>query len=283
MLATIYSRFSSAEQAKGSSIARQLAVCHGLATQNGWTVANEIREEGKSAFSGANRSEGGKLFEFERSVEAGQYAAGHVLVVEHLDRITRQGWEQVLPFLQKLTSNGVTVATVDGGRIYNAGERVEMVPVIEAILKSELARGESENKSVRVRAAWQKKRDDANAGERKAITATTPAWISVDPQTREMQLIPERVEVLKRIFKVTSDGYGAPAVAKQLNESSTPSWSKGGGFHWDASYISKILTNRTVLGEFRPQRATKDATGKRTNIATGDVIADFYPQAIDAQ
>ncbi|QUM73676.1 recombinase family protein [Sphingopyxis granuli] len=107
MLATIYARFSSAEQAKGTSIARQLELCTAFAKQHGWQVSDTLKEEGKSGYSGANRSPGGKLYEFEQAVERGQYINGHALIVEHLDRITRQGWEQVLPFLQKLTANGV--------------------------------------------------------------------------------------------------------------------------------------------------------------------------------
>lgn len=282
MLATIYARFSSAEQAKGTSIARQLELCTAFAKQHGWQVSDILKEQGKSAYSGANRSEGGLLYEFEQAVERGQYGNGHVLIVEHLDRITRQGWEQVLPFLQALTSNGVTVATVDSSRIYEAGQRVEMVPVIEAILKSEIARGESENKSVRVREAWKNKREGAVAGSRKAITRSVPAWIDVDPVSREMSLNLERVAILHRIFQLTTDGNGAPRVAATLNNEAIPSWKAGGGFKWDASYISKIITSRAVLGEFQPQRATKDAQGKRVNQPTGDVIADYYPQAIDA-
>lgn len=282
MLATIYARFSSAEQAKGTSIARQLELCTAFAKQHGWQVSDTLKEEGKSGYSGANRSPGGKLYEFEQAVERGQYINGHALIVEHLDRITRQGWEQVLPFLQKLTANGVTVATVDANRIYEAGQRVEMVPVIEAILKSEIARGESENKSKRVREAWKNKRDGAIAGSRKAITRSVPAWIDVDPITREMSLNPGRVVILQRIFQMTINGYGAPKVATQLNDDGVASWKAGGGFKWDASYISKILTNKTVLGEFQPKRATKDTRGKRVNESTGDIIPDYYPQAIDA-
>nr|WP_275664293.1 recombinase family protein [Vibrio brasiliensis] len=88
-------------------------------------------------------------------------------------------------------------------------------------------------------------------------------------------MIPERVELLKRIFQMTIDGLGAIAIHKQLNHEGIKPWgrSKTG---WHTTYIKKILRARTVLGEYQP---FKTENGKR--IEDGEPIQGYYPSAID--
>lgn len=283
--ATIYARFSNAEQGRGHSLDRQLTLCEEMASRHGWLTepTRILRDEGKSAFSGTNRKPGGALYDFEQEVDQGRYLNGHVLIVEHLDRISRQGYDEVLPFLNKLTQAGVTVATVDGDRIYAAFERVPLGPVIEAVVKSELAREESEKKAIRLAAAWQKKVETAqqNDGSHIAITSTVPAWLNVDPKTKRMTLNEDRVRVLREIFQLTIDGYGTPAIAQQLNARGEPVWkhrnvkSKNG---WTVGYLTKIVLNRAVLGEYQP---TKKPRGVSNGTPRGTPILNYYPQAID--
>ena len=100
--ATIYARFSNQEQSQGSSKTRQLKVCREfLSDRPEWEISEDriLIDQGLSAFSGANRQPGGQLYEFEQQAEAGLFKAGHVLVVEHIDRISRQGHDEVLPLV----------------------------------------------------------------------------------------------------------------------------------------------------------------------------------------
>lgn len=286
MSSTIYVRFSNQEQARGNSRERQLRLCQEMIARHGWShdPADLIVDEGKSAFVGTNRMEGGALWAFEAKAAAGHFRNGHVLVVENLDRISRQGYEAILPFLQSLTSNGVTVAIVDGDRIYRAYERIEMLPVMEAVLKAEMAREESEKKSRRLRAAQAKKvekaQDYAAKGLHIATTKTVPAWIAVDPQTYEMTLIEARVTVLREIFRLTINGYGTPAIAKRLNERGEPVWSNRGiqsNNGWTVGYLTKLVTNRAVLGESAPMNKPRHGKVTSKNIT----ILNRYPQAID--
>jgi len=289
--ATIYARFSNAEQAQGSSKARQLTLCRDMVARHGWDISpdRELVDEGLSAYSGANRAAGGHLFTFEQRVEAGLYRNGHVLVVENLDRISRQGYDAILPFLQKLTSQGVTVATVDGDRVYAAFERVSMTSVIEAVVKSELSREESEKKSRRLKAAQNKRVSEAqaNAGKYISHTATVPAWINVEriskPTERpvyRMTLNEKRIAVLCEIFQLTIDGFGTPAIAKILNGRGEPVWTHlnvKSANGWTVGYLTKIVLNRAVLGEYNPMNRPR--TGPATS---KDVkILNHFPQAID--
>lgn len=289
--ATIYARFSNAEQALGNSKARQLLLCREMIARRGWqgSPTRELVDEGLSAYSGANRSIGGLLFAFEQEAEAGLYRNGHVLVVENLDRISRQGYDAILPFLQKLTSQGVTVATVDGDRVYPAYERVSMTSVIEAVVKSELSREESEKKSKRLKAAHLKKVEEAQAtaGQNISYTAVVPAWLNTERLTKatdrpvyRMTLNESRVAVLREIFQLTIDGYGTPAIAKILNERGEPVWGYRGqksNHGWTVGYLTKLVLNRAVMGEYIPMNRPR--SGAMT--AKGMVVLNHYPQAID--
>ena len=119
MDAVIYIRWSSAEQAKGSSLERQRDDCNRHAARNGWTVVGEIVDDGVSAFRGRNASEGG-LSRFVADVEAGRWPSGVVLLVEKLDRLSRQQAKTVFAWLMRITELGVVVCTVDGDRRYDA-------------------------------------------------------------------------------------------------------------------------------------------------------------------
>lgn len=279
--ATLYARYSSLEQAKGNSLQRQFEIGREFALRNGWvhTPEREIADEARSAFHGANRSEGSGLYEFERQAEQGLFANGHVLVVEHLDRITRKGWEDAYDFVKRLTGFGVTVATVDGGRIFNPHERVPMGVIMEIIVKSELAWEESEKKSKRQLASWKAKVERAQAGDRTAITRLTPAWIEVD-EKRQFVLNDYRVNVLKEIYEWSVAGMGTPAIARRLNERGEPTWGmkKAKANSWQIGYLTRLLTNRAVLGEYQPMRRSRSASFATIK---GSVIPNYYPQAID--
>lgn len=290
--ATIYARFSNQEQSQGNGKDRQLTLCREMIARHKWqgSTDREKIDEGVSAYSGANRAPGGLLHQFEQEAEIGLYRDGHVLVTENLDRISRQGYDAVLPFLQRLTSQGVTVATVDGDRVYPAYERVTMASVIEAVVKSELSREESEKKSRRLRAAQNKRVSaaQANAGEMLSHTASLPAWITAtrisplaDRPLYRMGLNEKRAALVREIFQLTIDGYGTPAIARMLNERNEPVWSnlgKKSKHGWTVGYLTKIVMNRAVIGEYHPKNSPR--YGKETS--KGIAILNHFPAAVDA-
>lgn len=291
--ATIYARFSNQEQAQGSSKARQLKLCRELIAEKQWSISDDriLFDEGLSAFSGANRAPGGKLHDFERRAEAGEFKGGHVLVVEHIDRISRQGYDEVLPFVKKMTEAGVTVAVASGRRIYNAYERVTLGAVIEAVVAAELAREESDNKSKRLKAAQNERvyaaQQSAANGEHLSKTKTVPGWIDVerisksnDKPLYRMSLNEHRVTILREIFQMTIDGYGTPAIAKILNGRGEPVWNhldRKSNNGWTVGYLTKLVLNRAVMGEYHPMNRPR--AGKETS--KGIAVLNHFPQAID--
>jgi DNA invertase Pin-like site-specific DNA recombinase len=86
-----YTRFSTPEQAKGDSATRQALAAQRWAEQHEVELDTELtfRDEGVSAFEGMN-AERGALGEFLRAVERGDVPKNSWLLVESLDRISRQ-------------------------------------------------------------------------------------------------------------------------------------------------------------------------------------------------
>lgn len=275
MIAYIYARFSTLEQAKGSSLERQIADCRALCEKHQWqwSLDREIKDEGRSAFDGTNRAEGSALAHFEQDALNDRLLPNTVLVVERLDRISRQSAVEVWNFVSRLTEHGVAIATVDGDRLYQRNS-LEFMSLIELILKAQVAHEESEKKSHRLSAAWAQKRDRAASGDKRAITRQCPAWIGVDDETGEYVLRDDRAAIIRRIFSLSTSGQGRYLIARTFNKEGMPTWGRGNG--WHASYIQKILTSRATVGEFQPHRKSG---GKR--IVEGEPLPHFYPAVID--
>lgn len=280
--AYIYARFSSIEQAKGHSLERQLTGARSLIERNGWLYSpeREMVDEGRSAFHGTNRAEGSALFDFEQKVREGHFANGAVLVVESLDRLTRQGHEETYDLLRLFTRNGVTVATFQDGQIYQTGQRLDLASIITVIVKGELSREEIEKRQQRILAVWDKKIQTIQDGDRKAVTSMVPAWLAVDPDTKLMSIDPYRGALLNQIYDWYIEGRGMVWIVKELNRRDEPTWSmknnrvsKG----WNSSSLHKMLTFRAVLGEYEPKARLR---GQQVGESKGFVIPDYYPQAI---
>jgi DNA invertase Pin-like site-specific DNA recombinase len=283
--AFIYARFSALEQGRGKSLVRQFETGRTYAEKKGWLLDpdREISDKGRSAFHGANRAEGGALYEFERQVEKGFYRNGAVFICEHFDRISRQGWEEVHAFLKLCVENGVSVATIDADRYYPAGQRIDGGTIMELVFKSEGAREESNKKSKRGLFNWSEKVKAIEAGDRKTKIGLPPGWMDRDPSTNIAMLNPHRTAVLQEIFDLYVEGHGLPSIVAKLNARKEPSWAVGGkdkGNGWNTAYLHKLLTNRAVLGEYVPMSRTHSGINE---VSKGLRIADHYPQAISAE
>jgi DNA invertase Pin-like site-specific DNA recombinase len=105
-----YIRFSRPEQLKGDPLRRQLEGSQQWADELGLPLDTQLRDLGLSAYSGANR-EKGALGKFLALVDRVEIARGSVLIIESLDRLSR---EVVLDALQQFTAliqAGIVIAT----------------------------------------------------------------------------------------------------------------------------------------------------------------------------
>ena len=272
MHAITYVRYSTLEQSKGHSLQRQRTDCAAFIARRGWSYSGEeVRDEGLSAYSGANVDKGA-LGDFLARVKSGEYAPGHVLVVERLDRLSRREPEDVWLLLRDMTQNGMSVATVDGDQLYEAGKSLDMAAILTLVIKGFVSNEESVKKSQRVAAAFAAKRVKLASGH--VMTAMVPGWLRKDGD--KIVTRPERVAVVQRMFALADMGMGREAIARRLNEENVPVWGRATG--WYTSLIKQILTNPAVVGECQPH--TKTGHTKRRPV--GEPIKGYFPAIVDA-
>lgn len=274
-LAFSYVRFSTPEQQKGDSLRRQLVMAEDYADRHGLDLDRTLtfRDLGVSAFRGAN-AEVGRLAEFLESIRAGLVPVGSYLLVESLDRISRQSARRAMRMLEEICDAGVKLVTLSDNRVYTK-ENLDNDPtsLLMSLLTFIRANEESSTKSRRLSAAWANKR--SNAKDR-PITSRCPAWLILD--AGRFKVIPEHGAVVRRIFKLARGGAGQHRITQLLNEERVPTF--GRAKFWQRSYVVKILSNSAVTGTLTPHRI-EYRDGKKTRVPL-DPIPNYYPQIITA-
>jgi DNA invertase Pin-like site-specific DNA recombinase len=274
-----YIRFSTPEQARGDSLRRQLEAAKDWCAQRGLILDDKLRDLGRSAYKGSH-AQFGALRDFLALVEAGEIERGSFLIVESLDRLSREAVLDALPRLLDLIAAGITVVTLADGQEYSDGRlRADPSPLIMSLLIMMRAHEESRTKGMRVGKAWSEKRRLATETGQ-AMTAICPGWIRLvgGPKRGSYELIPERAAIVQRIFRETIDGHGRRAIARSLNTEGVPTWGVGRkrGALWHDSYVQKILRNPACYGAYEPLSKLAGGDG------SGNVRIDgYFPAAIE--
>ena len=270
-LAFSYIRMSTELQLKGDSLRRQTELSERYAEENDLELVRDfnLQDIGVSAFKGAN-IERGALGRFLEAVERGAVPRGSYLLVESLDRLSRQNLNISLKLFLGITQSGVNLVTLADNHLYQEGQ-TDLQQLIYSIVVMARANEESETKSKRIAAAWKNKRDCI---DRHVMTKTCPAWMRVNDNRTGFDVTPNRADVVQRIFQAAANGQGSGLITRLLNQDGVPAFGRSDG--WLESYVTKILKNRAVLGEFQPHQRVD---GKR--VPAGNVIPNYYPKIIE--
>ncbi|PTW49198.1 DNA invertase Pin-like site-specific DNA recombinase [Sphingomonas faeni] len=274
MNVTTYYRFSKHEQAEGTSIQRQREDCTEYAARNGWIITEELIDEARSAFTGANREIGSALYGFEEEVRLG-LRHGSILLVERVDRLSREGYDETSDFVKLCMRNGVTIAVVDGSEYYEAGTRLDVLQVIKLLIKAEVAHEESVKKSQRGKRRYDLDRATARATGA-AMGKNLPGWLEVGPDGKA-RVRGDRDAVVRRVFQLADDGVGSLQIVQTVNREFEP-WQPLNGSKaakWNRSRITRLLSDRQVTGEYQPR---SKVNGK--SVANGDPWPDHLPRII---
>lgn len=268
-----YIRFSTPDQARGDSLRRQSAAAASWCAERGLELDDTLRDLGVSAYRGTNRTMGA-LKHFLELVESGNIERGSYLIVESLDRLSREVVLDAAARLFDLIRAGVRVVTLSDGQEYSDERlRNDWTPLIVSIAVMARAHEESKVKGERVGAAWAIKKQAAR-DERRPLTKRCPEWLVLEHGAYVER--PERVAIIRRIFRETIQGAGRREIVKRLNEEGIPAFRGRNG--WHTSSIAKVLQARTVLGEYQPHSGTHRSKNRQ---ADGEPITGYYPAVID--
>jgi len=259
-MAISYVRWSTPQQLLGDSKRRQVEKTEKFCKENNLVLDKQLIDSGLSAYSGKHRREGSALSSFLKELEARKIPKGAVLIVESLDRLTRENIPVAMELFLGIIRMGVDIVTLIDKQWYSQETIGEVQNLLVSIIALWRAHEDSRHKADRVGEAWNDKRNQAIASN-VPMTAVCPGWLKLRKDGKGYEPIPERAKKVRLIFWLTLRGWGSERIAKLFNRHKLPSWGVGkkAAQGWHVSYIKKILSNRAVLGEFLPH-TTKAAT-----------------------
>lgn len=270
-LAYSYIRFSTPEQAKGDSLRRQMEMAKDWCARNKVRLDESLRLQdlGKSAYTGEHRKNPDRnaLAAFLKLIEAGRIPEGSFLIVESLDRLSREDIKPALSLLLSLSDHVQIVQLHPVEQIY--GKAVEPMALMLAIM--ELSRGHSESKmkSVRVRGNWDNERRQART-EKTPLPGRVPAWIERGEKDNRYHLIPHAAKTVQLVFNLAKKGYGTIRIVRELVERKVEPF--GRTDRWNTSYVRRILESPAVYGLH--QCYTVDGKPE------GEPIPGYFPPAV---
>jgi len=272
-----YVRFSSARQSAGDSKARQLKSAKAFADEHGYELADPkdylFFDAGRSAYKGRHLDDTGELARFLAFVEDGTVPTGSILVIESLDRLSRERVRDALPRFLDLLAKGINVYTSTDRRLYTSD--YNEIDLIVSIITMSRAHEESATKGSRVSSAWQNKQKEARETG-KPLGKLRPLWLDLTPSGYVLN--PAHAQVVQRIFELSAKGHGSRVIAATLNQEGISTFSadrKNSSGLWGFSTIRHILESRTTLGEYQPHIFID---GVRT--PAGETIKGYFPPVV---
>lgn len=270
-LAFSYIRFSSAKQELGDSLRRQLKLAQDYAQREGLVLdTHSYQDLGVSAFKSKNVVEG-KLGTFISALESGRIPTGSYLLVESLDRISRDDLDVALEMFLKIIRLGVTLVTLLDGRVYSqaALKKEPLMSVLGSMVLMLRAKEESQTKSDRVGIAWEEKRSAAAIGSAK-MTAMAPSWLTLSEDRKTWHVDEHKAKVVQQIFDLALTGYGTPTIARKLNAEGVPTMVRAAS--WTFGVVNAILKNQSVIGDYTPKKVAAEKLAQP--------IQGYYPAII---
>jgi DNA invertase Pin-like site-specific DNA recombinase len=275
-----YLRFSTPEQAAGDSRRRQMAMAEKYAANHHLRLDASLsfRDLGVSAFRGKNAKEGA-LRPFLEAIEHNLVPPNSFLLIESLDRLSRDRILSAQSLFLQIVQAGVTIVTLVDQRSYSLeGLNQNPLDLIISLVSMMRANEESEMKSRRIRAAFDVKR--AHLAER-PWTSRCPGWLRLDKASGQFIVVDERANVVRRVYREALAGVSHQTIARMMNEEQVPLFGQGNqrGRIWQKSLVRHLLYSPTVVGTFVPFTTEWVDDVRRVRPLTA--IEGYYPAIID--
>jgi DNA invertase Pin-like site-specific DNA recombinase len=274
-----YIRFSSDKQERGDSVRRQTELAERWVAENPQLGDLELdtstyRDFGVSAFKGLNVAETGKLGMFKRAVEDGDIPKGSILVVESLDRISRQSARKALSILGDIVDMDITVVTLSDKKTYTKQSLDDdSMSLMLALMVFIRANEESKMKADRGNANWKRKRQLAVESGR-VMSKNVATWIDVcGEKPHQTFVLNEKAATVRLIVEMFMGGRGCQAIATHLNSSNVPTLRNGQ--RWEPRSVHSILSNPALCGRY--------VMGEKAIQPKEAAIDGYYPALISVE
>ncbi|WP_054994913.1 recombinase family protein [Pseudomonas ficuserectae] len=264
-----YVRFSTAQQghAGRDSETRQTAPLEAFQKAFDLSIEpqNIVYDRGRSAFDGSNVVKG-NLKELIEKLQDGDF-----LVVESIDRLTRQRVLVGVDMIQKLLMRGIKLYTTIDTKLYEVSDPsrdLETLLLISVIAKR--ANEESQTKSIRRKSAYKKAKDAAAESGKVFNKLSPPFGIRYDEAQQKFVEEPDEADDIRKIFKLLKD-FGVDETCRRINQISTRR-------KWTNKAVFILIKNKMPLGTLAVfSRLKKDGKEKRI---FERFIENYYPQIV---
>jgi|SRR5215472_5142507 len=103
-----------------------------------------------------------------------------------------------------------------------------------------------------------------------------PGWLDLSEDHRSFVFVPEKAEIVRKIFQLSIGGLGSYAIANHLTRQDIPPFPPS--TKWDHTTIDSMLRNRATIGEHQPRSYVG---GSKKGTPIGNPISGYYPPVID--
>jgi DNA invertase Pin-like site-specific DNA recombinase len=264
-------RYSSPKQERGDSIRRQTHLRDAWLRRNpGVRLDNSLRFKpaGVTGYTEEHRTNPKyALAQFLEKVDGNLILPGSYLLVENLDRLTREHPIHSIPFVLSLVSRGIRVVQLSPTEVVYDSDMDEGKLML---MLWDLARGhgESKRKAGLLGDVWAEKKRAARQGVPHG--KTVPAWIEL--RDGKYRLIPERARIVRSIYLWSTAGLGHVHIVRRLQEQGVPPFGHSG--RWCKGYVGLILSRRAAMGEYQPGH------GRKGPDLNHEPIANYFPAAV---
>jgi hypothetical protein len=252
-------RFSGMEQEKGDSTRRQDSLADRWSKRTGIPIDLTLVDEGASGWGekGARRWQRNKagqrddsyaLAQFLKLIESGRVQPGDYLLLENLDRLSREKEVPATHLLTSILMAGVKVVQLAPHELELTADS-DMFTIFRAVMELSRGHGESQRKHQVCSASYANNREGATACEcghryhrgpcpadgcgcqefvcQEFYQGSLPAWVRREgkgkgARKRRLVLITERAAVVRRIFLWAAAGMSCGDVVRKLIADKVP-------------------------------------------------------------
>lgn len=220
-----------------------------------WELAGIYADEGISGTSIKNRKD------FLRMIEDCKKGKIDKIITKSISRFARNTLD-CLNYVRMLRDMNISIQFEKEG-INTLEASGELLLTIMA----SLAQQESESLSKNVKLGYQFRFQQGK------VYVNTSQFLGYEyDENRNLVIVPEEAEIVKRIYKDYLLGYGCEAIARRLNNDGV----RAKGKKWYTSHIQRILTNEKYMGDALLQKTIKKSISDKRSYRNDGSVPQYY-------